>query len=60
MSATTIETVTSLTRHHQIKELKPGFGVVVDGLDFSEGVTKESCCLVKKLVTKVNLLAFTL
>lgn len=60
MSATTIETVTSITRHPQIKEFKPGFGVVVDGLDFSEGVTKESCCLVKELVTKVNLLAFTL
>lgn len=60
MSASTVETVASLTARPQIKELKPGFGVVVDGLDFAEGVTMETCCLVEELVKKVKLLAITL
>lgn len=54
MSASTTEALTSLTTAPQIKELKSGFGVVVDGLDFAEGVTKESCRLVEELVKKVN------
>lgn len=59
MSATT-EMVTSLTTAPQIKQLKPGFGVVVEGLNFAEGVTEESCHLVEELVKKVNILAITL
>lgn len=60
MAATTIETVTLLTTRPQIKELNPGFGVVVDGLNFAERVTKESCCLIEELVKKVKLLVITL
>lgn len=54
MSTTTIKTGTPLTTRPQIKELKSGFGVVVDGLDFAEGITKESCCLLEELVKKVK------
>lgn len=57
MSVNTTETVTSVTTAPQIQELKSGFGVVVDGFDFAQGVTKESCRLVEELVNKVSILA---
>ncbi|KAG6360938.1 hypothetical protein INS49_012006 [Diaporthe citri] len=47
LSANTTETVTSLAIAPQIQELKSGFGVIVEGLDFAEGVTKESCRLIE-------------
>lgn len=51
---------TSLAPAHQIRELKSGFGVLVEGLNFAQGVTKESCRLVDELVQKVNIVAITL
>lgn len=57
MSANATETVTSLPTAPQIQELKSGFGVAVDGLEFAEGVTKESCRLLDELVKKVSILA---
>lgn len=60
MSANATETVTSIATAPRIQELKSGFGVVVEGLGFAEGVTKESCRLVEELVKKVSTLAITL
>lgn len=57
MSANATETVTSLSPAPQIRELKSGFGVALDGLEFAEGVTKESCRLIEELVKKVSRLA---
>lgn len=39
-----------------VRELKPGFGVEVQGLDLSDGATEESYRLIEELVKKVNLL----
>lgn len=60
MSATTADIVTSLTTAPQVKEMKAGFGVEVDGLDFAKGITKERCRLVEELVKKVNVPAMNL
>lgn len=60
MPANIKEIVTSLNTTSRIQELKSGFGVVVDGFDSAEGVTKESCRLVEELVKKVSMLAITL
>ncbi|KAK7736324.1 hypothetical protein SLS63_003301 [Diaporthe eres] len=52
MSANATETVMSLATAPRIQELKSGFGVVVEGLDFAGGITKESRRLVEDLVKK--------
>lgn len=59
MSTTSTGVATSLATAHQTKELKPGFGVLVEGLDFAQGATKESRHLVDELVKKVNIFAIT-
>lgn len=56
MSANTTEIVISLAKAHRIQEMKPGFGVVVEGLDFEEGVTKKTSRWIEELVKKVSVL----
>ncbi|KAJ0117405.1 lpha-ketoglutarate-dependentdichlorophenoxyacetate dioxygenase [Diaporthe amygdali] len=52
MSATTKTVTLVTTTAPQIKQLKPCFGVVVEGFDFAEDVTEESYHLVEELVKK--------
>lgn len=54
MSVTATETISSSHTSPHIRELTPGFGVEVEGLDFTGGVTNESYRLIEELVKKVN------
>lgn len=53
MSVTVTETITSPTTTHT-RELQPGFGAEVHGLDFTNGVTDKSYRLIEELVKKAR------
>lgn len=53
-TATTTGTFDLITPSPQIKELTPGFGVEVKGLDFTNGVGDASHRLIQELATKAG------
>lgn len=53
MSVTATETIFSSHTNPRIRELTPGFGAEVEGLDFTGGVTDRSYHLIEELVKKV-------
>lgn len=53
-TTTTTTTCISPISNAQTKELSPGFGAEVCGLDFSRGVNTQSSDLIKELVKKVR------
>lgn len=55
MSITSTQTTTVTLDAPKIRELSPGFGVEVQGLQFAPRVKEENFKLVQDLVTKVYL-----
>lgn len=53
MSITSTQTTTAALDAPQIRELSPGFGVEVQGLQFTPRVKEQNFKLIQDLVTKV-------
>ncbi|KAJ4245412.1 hypothetical protein NW757_010069 [Fusarium falciforme] len=56
MSTTITESITRASPHFSVKELKPGFGAEIHGLDFTNGATEEDQHLVEDLVKKYGVI----
>ncbi|KAH6886346.1 hypothetical protein B0T10DRAFT_491018 [Thelonectria olida] len=46
------ENITLASAHHSVKELKPGFGAEIHGLDFTNGATEDDWRLIEDVVKK--------